>query len=113
MGGDRFRHEPLGGFGSVWTPYFIGARKGWFFDEDILNHFDDLTKPVKEKAVKTKTGGKTAGVGRTGSRGAAMVPVVEGEEEPTQAMPVDGNIEDDGYEDEVDEEEDYSEEEPV
>ena len=86
MGGDRFRHEPLGGFGSVWTPYFAGARKGWYFDKDILNHFDDLAKPVKEKPAKKASSGKTAGVGRKGARGAAMTPVVEGDTEPTQEM---------------------------
>lgn len=74
VGGDRFRHDPVGGYGSVWTPYFYGARGAWYFDKDILNHWDDLKKP--EKVAKTKsTKGATAG--RTGARGAVMTPVVE------------------------------------
>jgi len=85
MGGDRFRHEPLGGFDSVWTPYFVGARKGWYFNIDILNHFDDLAKPVKEKKAKS-AGTRSAGAGRKGARGAAMTPVVEGDEEITAFM---------------------------
>lgn len=72
MGGDRFRHEPLGGFGSVWTPFFVGARKAWYFDKAILESFDQLRKPVKEKVVKPKKekGTKAAG-------GTKMTPVVE------------------------------------
>jgi hypothetical protein len=109
MGGDRFRHEPLGGFGSVWTPYFVGARKGWFFDVDILNHFDDLAKPIKEKKAKT-AGTRTAGASRKGARGAAMTPVVEGEEE-VQDMAMEGSPEeDDGYyheEEEIEDPESY------
>jgi ribosomal protein S14 len=76
VGGDRFRHDPVGGYGSVWTPYFYGARNAWYFDKDILNHFDDLQKPAKPAKEKS-TSGKTAGVGRKGARGAAMTPVVE------------------------------------
>jgi hypothetical protein len=54
MGGDRFRHEPLGGFGSVWTPYFYGPRSAWYFDKSILESFSELAKPVKEKKVKVR-----------------------------------------------------------
>jgi hypothetical protein len=77
MGGDRFRHEPLGGFGSVWTPYFYGARNGWHFDPAILEHFDDLKKApkvVKEKVAKADNG-KDPTASRTGARGAKMTPV--------------------------------------
>jgi len=73
VGGDRFRHDPVGGYGSVWTPYFYGARNAWYFDKDILNHWDDLKRP--EKPVKEKST-RPAGVGRKGARGAEMVPVV-------------------------------------
>lgn len=77
VGGDRFRHDPVGGYGSVWTPYFYGARNAWYFDKDILNHWDDLKKPEKAPKEKKASNGKTAGVGRKGARGAAMTPVVE------------------------------------
>lgn len=76
VGGDRFRHEPVLGYGSVWTPYFYGARNAWYFDKDILNHWDDLKKPEKVKKEKSASG-KTAGVGRKGARGAAMTPIME------------------------------------
>ena len=77
MGGDRFRHEPLGGFGSVWTPYFAGARNAWYFDKAILESFEQLAKPVKEK--KAKAEGGDGATGRKGARGAKMTPVMEGE----------------------------------
>jgi len=109
MGGDRFRHEPLGGFGSVWTPYFVGARKGWYFDIDILNHFDDLAKPVKEKKAKA-TGSRSNGAGRKGARGAAMTPVVDGEDGEGMVMAQAASPEEDEYYEE-EEDEDYSEEE--
>ena len=80
MGGDRFRHEPLGKFGSVWTPYFVGARKAWYFHQDILQHFDDLKKAEKPKVEKKRASGKEGAVGRKGARGAAMTPVKEGDE---------------------------------
>lgn len=79
VGGDRFRHDPVGGYGSVWTPYFYGARNAWYFDKDILNHWDDLKRPEKVKKEKSANG-KTAGAGRKGARGAEMVPVVENED---------------------------------
>jgi ribosomal protein S14 len=111
MGGDRFRHDPLGGRGSVWTPYFVGARKGWFFDEDILNHFDDLAKPVKEKKAKT-AGSRATGAGRKGARGAAMTPVEDGDGEGmVMAQGIAPTEEDELYEEEQDEE--YSDEELV
>jgi hypothetical protein len=108
MGGDRFRHEPLGGFDSVWTPYFVGARKGWYFNIDILNHFDDLAKPVKEKKAKS-AGTRSAGAGRKGARGAAMTQVVEGDEEATQMMDSTNPEEDEFYEEEQDEDQDVEE----
>jgi len=108
MGGDRFRHEPLGGFGSVWTPYFVGARKGWYFNIDILNHFDDLAKPVKEKKAKS-AGTRSAGAGRKGARGAAMTQVVENDEEATQMMDSTNPEEDEFYEEEQDEDQDVEE----
>jgi hypothetical protein len=83
VGGDRFRHDPVGGYGSVWTPYFAGARNGWYFDKDILNHWDDLKRPEKAPKPTKSASGKTAGVGRKGARGAEMVPVVEGGQEVT------------------------------
>lgn len=84
MGGDRFRHEPLKGFGSVWTPYFYGPRNAWYFDKAILDSFADLVKPVKEKKAKAADG--DGATGRKGPRGAKMTPVVEGEVEETQEM---------------------------
>jgi hypothetical protein len=116
MGGDRFRHEPLGGFGSVWTPYFVGARKGWYFDVDILNHFDDLAKPVKEKKVKS-AGTRSTGAGRKGARGAAMTPVEDGDGEGmVMAQGIAPTEEDEYYEEEQDEDyevEDTESSEPV
>jgi len=86
VGGDRFRHEPIGGYGSVWTPYFYGARGAWYFDKAILDELDKLARPVKEPKAKS-TSGKTAGVGRKGARGAEMTPVVEDDSaEVTQEM---------------------------
>jgi hypothetical protein len=79
VGGDKFRHEPVGGFGSVWTPYFYGPRVAWYFDRDILNHFDDLKKAPKvvkeKKARKTKTDSNGNPISRSGPRGAALRPV--------------------------------------
>lgn len=98
MGGDRFRHEPLGGFGSVWTPYFVGARNSWYFDVKILDHLNDLQKPVKEKKAKS-TSGKGTGTSRKGSRGAMMTPVADGDDEVTALMEGEGSP-DDGYVDE-------------
>ena len=77
MGGDRFRHVPLKGFDSVWTPYFAGPRNAWYFDKAILDSFEDLVKPVKEK--KAKAEGGDGATGRKGARGAKMTPVAEGE----------------------------------
>jgi hypothetical protein len=85
VGGDRFRHEPIGGYGSVWTPYFVGARNAWYFDKAILDELDKLAKPVREPKAKS-TSGKTAGVGRKGARGAEMTPVVEDDGDVTQEM---------------------------
>lgn len=79
MGGDRFRHAPLGGFGSVWTPFFYGPRNAWYFDKAILESFDQLAKPVKEKKVKAD-GDSDGATGRKGARGAKMTPVAETEE---------------------------------
>jgi len=84
MGGDRFRHAPLGEFGSVWTPYFYGPRNAWYFDKTILESFDQLAKPVREKKVKAE--GADGATGRKGARGAKMTPVVEGEDGAVEAV---------------------------
>lgn len=90
MGGDRFRHEPVGGFGSVWTPYFYGARNAWYFDPAILESFDDLKKPEKPVVEKKTRTAKDPTASRTGVRGAKMTPVPatsvdEGEGTPADA----------------------------
>jgi len=85
MGGDRFRHAPLGGFGSVWTPYFYGPRNAWYFDKSILESFSELAKPVKEKKVKAE-GDSDGATGRKGARGAKMTPVVEAEESTAETV---------------------------
>ena len=85
MGGDRFRHAPLGEFGGVWTPFFYGPRNAWYFDKEILNSFDQLAKPVKEKKVKAE-GDSDGATGRKGARGAKMTPVVEDETQEAPAV---------------------------
>lgn len=82
VGGDRLRHEPVGGFGSIWTPFYYGARNAWYFDNATLENLDQLRRPVKEKAPKKERAAKG---GRTEARGAVMTPVADDEGVPADA----------------------------
>lgn len=97
VGGDRFRHEPRGGFGSVWTPYFVGPRKMWYFDKTILDVLDELKKEPKTKKTKaTAEGGDgetvEGNVTRLGARGGKMKPVEDDETNEVPTIPMEPTI---------------------
>lgn len=82
VGGDRMRHEPRGGRGSVWTPYYYGPRMAWYFDRGILDVLDELKREPKVKKVASE---KDPTATRKGARGAKMTPVAENEGVPADA----------------------------